>query len=78
VGFRWATARTGERLGLAGAVRNCQDGSVEMAVRGSEAGVAAFAEWLTVGPPGAGVAEVAEIPPPLPLPESGMRIVRGA
>ena len=42
VGFRATAARKANRRGLAGWVRNLPNGEVELAVEGSEAGVAAF------------------------------------
>lgn len=35
VGYRWFAVRAAERLGLAGWVRNCDDGSVEVVARGA-------------------------------------------
>lgn len=34
VGYRWFAVRAAEQLGLAGWVRNCDDGSVEVVARG--------------------------------------------
>lgn len=62
VGFRWWTRSRARGLGLAGTVRNCPDGSVEVRVRGGEEVVAAFREQLAQGPPGSRVDEVEEIP----------------
>ena len=58
VGFRWHTRRRARALGLAGFVRNLPDGSVEVAWRGSDEGVAALRDWLSRGPPGARVDDV--------------------
>ena len=63
VGFRWWARSRARGLGLAGTVRNCPDGSVEVQVRGGEQVVAAFREQLALGPPGSRVDEVEEIPP---------------
>ncbi|MEW5928725.1 MAG: acylphosphatase [Gemmatimonadota bacterium] len=62
VGFRWWTRSRARGLGLAGTVRNCQDGSVEVRVRGPEQTVARFREQLAEGPPGSRVDRVEEIP----------------
>ncbi len=62
VGFRWWTRSRARGMGLAGTVRNCPDGSVEVRVRGEEQVVAAFREQLALGPPGSQVEEVEEIP----------------
>lgn len=65
VGFRWATAREAERLGVAGTVRNLLDGTVEADVEGPAAEVASLVDWLGHGPPSARVArtEVTERSP---------------
>ena len=62
VGFRWWTQRTAQRLGLAGSVRNCADGSVEVHVVGDLEVVARFEAALHEGPPGSRVKRVARIP----------------
>lgn len=62
VGFRWWTRSRARGLGLAGTVRNCPDGSVEVRVRGHEDAVAALRAHLAQGPPGSRVAEVEEVP----------------
>jgi acylphosphatase len=62
VGFRWWTRSRARGLGLAGTVRNCPDGSVEVRVRGREEIVHAFREQLAQGPPGSRVEEVEEVP----------------
>jgi len=58
VGFRYSMAQEAERLGVTGWVRNCRDGTVEAAVDGTEAAVAAMLEWARHGPRTAEVAEV--------------------
>jgi acylphosphatase len=75
VGFRWSTARRAEELGLRGAVRNCADGTVEVAAEGPAPALRRFAEWLEQGPRGAHVAGVESTPPSLPIPEVGFRIL---
>lgn len=56
VGFRVATRRKAQALGLSGWVRNCADGSVEGLVAGpNHAAVVNLRDWLRLGPPGAKV-----------------------
>ena len=56
VGFRVATRRKAQALGLSGWVRNCPDGSVEGLVAGpSFESVGGLRDWLRRGPPGAKV-----------------------
>ncbi len=56
VGFRVATRRKAQALGLSGWVRNCADGSVEGLVAGpSFESLGALRDWLRRGPPGAKV-----------------------
>ena len=63
VGYREAMRYEAERLGVAGWVRNCADGSVEALAQGSEAGVAALLAWARQGPPAARVERVESGPP---------------
>jgi acylphosphatase len=58
VGFRWTAARRAERSGVAGWVRNEPDGTVRVWAQGEEEAVAAFLDFLRMGPPGARVAAV--------------------
>jgi acylphosphatase len=60
VGFRLACVNEAVRLGLAGYVRNLEDGRVEVVVRGEPDQVAALLAWCRVGPPAASVGEVTE------------------
>ncbi len=54
-----ATARAeGERLGLAGWVRNLPDGSVQLRAQGDPRAVDALLAWCRVGPPGARVTDL--------------------
>ena len=60
VGYRWWTRGQAQRLGIAGTVRNCPDGSVEVAARGSSDAIAKLRTALRRGPPGASVTSVEE------------------
>lgn len=51
VGFRWWTAREARRLGVAGMVRNREDGRVEVHAVGSPETLDRFAVLLGSGPP---------------------------
>lgn len=75
VGFRWSTAAEGERLGLAGWVRNLADGRVEAWCEGEDAAVEAFVAWCRRGPTGARVAEL-DVREGQPRGERGFRIRR--
>ena len=55
VGFRWRTVEAARAIGVAGWVRNCMDGSVEVWVEGDEAPVEELLAWLRHGPPWARV-----------------------
>jgi acylphosphatase len=54
--FREAMRQEAERLGVAGWVRNCRDGTVESVVQGAPAAVEALIAWARSGPPDARVA----------------------
>jgi acylphosphatase len=58
VGFRWWTRSQARRLGVAGSVRNCPDGSVEVRARAREEALAELHHLLHQGPPGARVERV--------------------
>ncbi len=51
VGFRYAAAKQATSLGLAGWVRNLDNGDVCIAFEGSDSGVEAMLDWLSHGPP---------------------------
>jgi acylphosphatase len=55
VWFRGATERQARALGLAGWVRNCDDGSVEAVFEGGRAAVEAAVAWCRRGPAAARV-----------------------
>ncbi|MFZ1947533.1 MAG: acylphosphatase [bacterium] len=50
VGYRYFARKTAEALGLAGQVRNCPDGAVEVVVEGDRPAVVAFIEETRIGP----------------------------
>ena len=53
--YRQSTALEAQRLGLAGAVRNLPDGSVEVVAEGVRAAVEELVTWCRRGPPAARV-----------------------
>ncbi|HEV2146552.1 MAG TPA: acylphosphatase [Longimicrobiaceae bacterium] len=75
VGFRWWTRSRARGLGLAGTVRNCPDGSVEVRARGPADALAALRDVLGLGPPGSRVDRVEELPP-TPIEGDAFEIVR--
>lgn len=58
VGFRQAAAHRARELGVVGYASNCDDGSVEVGMAGSNDTVAALIEWLETGPASARVDRV--------------------
>ena len=58
VWFRESMRLEADRLGIAGWVRNCSDGSVEALIQGSDAAIAAMLAWVRIGPPQARVERV--------------------
>lgn len=62
VGFRWFVRETARRAGLAGWVRNHDDGRVEIAASGDEFAIEAFKAAARTGPTGARVERVIELP----------------
>jgi DNA ligase D-like protein (predicted 3'-phosphoesterase) len=59
VGFREATRRRAEQLGVRGWVRNCDDGTVAVHAEGERAAVDALIELLHDGPASSAIAELA-------------------
>lgn len=63
VGFRWYVSQAARRLGLAGWVRNLDDGTVEIAASGEEQGMLDdFVGQVRRGPPAARVEAVLTLP----------------
>jgi acylphosphatase len=60
VGFRWWTLAQAQRLGIAGTVRNREDGSVEVLARGTGDQLAQLRQLLERGPDLAEVRSVDE------------------
>jgi acylphosphatase len=58
VNFRWYTAQHARAHGVAGWVRNLDDGRVEAVFEGAEAAVDAMVEWCREGPRHARVSDV--------------------
>ncbi|CAK27659.1 MAG: acylphosphatase [Synechococcus sp. MED-G67] len=58
VGYRAGCCRRAQELGLAGWVRNCSDGSVEVQAEGDEQRLTELRVWCEGGPPGARVDSV--------------------
>jgi acylphosphatase len=65
VWFREATRLEAERLGVAGWVRNCADGSVEAAIEGEAGAVRELEAWCHHGPTSARVTDVKSVEEPL-------------
>lgn len=57
VGFRWFVQRRAQAMGVAGFVRNCVDGSVEIEAQGERATLEALAAEVRVGPRSAQVSD---------------------
>lgn len=56
--YRASTVEAAERAGVAGWVRNCSDGSVELEAEGPAAAVEDLLAWCRTGPAGARVVGV--------------------
>ena len=59
VGYRDACVQAAQAVGVTGWVRNRQDGSVEVQIRGSVDQLLAMRRWLAEGPPLAEVRNIA-------------------
>jgi acylphosphatase len=70
VGFRWWAQHQGRSLGLRGTVRNCADGTVEIAFAGLPDAVEEMRRRLEVGPSAGHVSKLEELPTPQQLPET--------
>lgn len=66
VGFRWFVRTEARRLGLAGWVRNLDDGTVEVRARGIRVHLIALRGALYRGPEGANVSGVEDVESPRP------------
>ena len=65
VGFRYSARGKAGQWGLAGYVRNLDDGSVEVEIEGREASVARMLAWLHTGPDSAVVDRVQDVDVPV-------------
>lgn len=74
VGYRAATLRAAESLGVTGWVCNLRDGSVEVLAHGNEEQLASFHNWLERGPAYAQVDTVTVKPGNSDKPPSEFRI----
>lgn len=65
VGFRYATRRAAQALGVSGWVANAPDGTVRVFAQGDPEAIDEFVVFLGEGPPGATVvdADVVDEPP---------------
>jgi acylphosphatase len=63
VGFRWFVRQQAESLGLAGWVRNTNDGAVEVAAQGEPHAIESLVSVAGQGPPGSVVTSVAHLAP---------------
>lgn len=66
VGFRWFVREEARRLGLSGWVTNLPDGEVEVKAGGEGSSLERLRRALEVGPTGAEVREVADVPDAVP------------
>jgi acylphosphatase len=71
--FRAEARARAESLGLAGWIRNAEDGSVEAVFEGDEERVRSIVEWCRRGPAGARVEDV-EVETEQPTGETGFRV----
>ncbi len=66
VGFRWFAREEARRLGLSGWVMNLPNGEVEVAAGGEASSLERLRRALEVGPTGANVSAVSDVPGALP------------
>jgi acylphosphatase len=71
--FRAEAQERAESLGIAGWIRNAEDGSVESAFEGDEERVRSLVDWCRRGPAGAKVDDV-EVEAEEPTGETGFRV----
>jgi acylphosphatase len=71
--FRAEARARAESLGLAGWIRNAEDGSVEAVFEGDEQRVRSMVDWCRRGPSGARVDDV-EVEPEDPTGEAGFDV----
>jgi acylphosphatase len=71
--FRAEARARAEALGVAGWIRNADDGSVEAVFEGDDEQVSSLVEWCRRGPGGARVDEVEAVPEE-PAGEVGFRV----
>lgn len=62
VGFRWFVREESRRLGVSGWVTNLPSGDVEVAAGGQASSLERLRRALEVGPTGAGVTDLTDIP----------------
>lgn len=58
VGFRMSAVRQAHSFGVAGWVRNLDDGSVEALLQGEHDRIDQMLSWMRMGPPAAQVADI--------------------
>lgn len=74
IGFRASACSRARELGLAGWVRNRNDGAVEVVARGNAGALSEFRNWLRKGPPGARIDEVATLEEPVSIDNDSFEI----
>ena len=74
--YRQSTKNEADRLGLAGWVRNLEDGRVEAMAQGPREALDVFVLWCRTGPPHARVTDVAEAWSETDEGLEGFRVVR--
>ncbi|MEE9464985.1 MAG: acylphosphatase [Candidatus Neomarinimicrobiota bacterium] len=74
VGFRWATQKTAQQLGVNGYVRNLPSGDVEIVIEGDEVSVERMISWARQGPAFARVDNLKMDEIPGPAEYTGFRV----